>query len=112
MKYCFTAFTLSILLFACQQNQSNLPTAEEITAETQKFNAALDSIFDYEVSLSPVRQSYLGIKDRNAEWDVSNDSVSVFYNELAKNNLGRTRPSGTTYIQIVYKQQRRKYQKL
>jgi len=87
MKYCFTAFTLSILLFACQQNQSNLPTAEEITAETQKFNAALDSIFDYEVSLSPVRQSYLGIKDRNAEWDVSNDSVSVFYNELAKNNL-------------------------
>lgn len=87
MKYLYTALGLALLLFACKQNEIKEPSTEEIAAETQKFNAALDSIFDYEVSLSPVRQSYLGIKDRHDEWDISNDSVSVFFNELAKENV-------------------------
>lgn len=76
-----------IMLAACNRDAKSVITDEEIEAESKRFNAAMDSIFDYEVSLSPVRQSYLGIKDRNNEWDVSNDSVSTFYNELAKSNL-------------------------
>jgi uncharacterized protein (DUF885 family) len=76
-----------LLIFACTDEVKRVYSDEEIAVETERFNTALDSIFDYEVSLSPVRQSYLGIKDRNNEWDVSNDSVSLFYHELNKAQL-------------------------
>jgi uncharacterized protein (DUF885 family) len=87
MRKTYLIAAAALMLFACAEKGPKTYTEEEIAAETLRFNTALDSIFDYEVSLSPVRQSYLGIKDRNNEWDVSNDSVSLFYHELAKIQL-------------------------
>lgn len=72
-----------VLLFACKNK--NKPA--DITTESKKFNATLDSIYDVYVAMSPVSQTYLGIKDRQFEWDISNDSMDAVYHEMTKNDI-------------------------
>lgn len=78
-------FLFVISLFACQEttNQSILSTEEY----SEHFNATLDSIYHYEISLSPVSQTYEGLKTNNDKWDVNNDSTEQFYYELMKSQL-------------------------
>ena len=72
-----------LLLTACQP-PADEPTVEEHTAD---FNAAMDSIFDWNVSQSPVRQTYMGIKDRQDEWGPYNDSMRRVWHERTKEQL-------------------------
>lgn len=83
-----TGLLLIALLFACKSAPVNTEaSADEIAANTKRFNTAMDSIYNYHLSLSPVSQTYEGLKTNNDKWDVSNDSTDLFYNELAKGEL-------------------------
>lgn len=86
MRIPFFIGLILIVLSSCSE-QSNRSGDIDVEAKSASFNEVMDSIFDYEVSLSPVRQAYLGIKDRYDEWDVSNDSTDLFFHELEKEHL-------------------------
>jgi uncharacterized protein (DUF885 family) len=76
------------LLFACKWEPKNIEiSADEISVYTKSFNTAMDSMYDYHLSLSPVAQTYEGLKTNNDKWDVRNDSTELFYYEMAKGEL-------------------------
>ena len=81
------ALLLASGLFVGCSEQTTSSGDIDVAEHSAHFNQAMDSIYDFEVSLSPVRQAYLGIKDRYDEWDVSNDSTELFFHELAKKHL-------------------------
>lgn len=82
----FSAFFL--LVFAsCQNATEKIMTEEEIKTYSEKFNTTLDSIYEVYVQMSPVRQTYLGIKDRQDEWGVSNDSMTQVYYDMTVNDI-------------------------
>lgn len=60
---------------------------DEISEYTDVFNSALDSLYNYDISLSPVSQTYEGLKENNHLWDVRNDSTELFYYEVSKAQL-------------------------
>jgi uncharacterized protein (DUF885 family) len=87
MKSLFGIFLLC-LFFACKTTPENhVFTEDEIAINTKSFNTDMDSIYDYDLMLSPVAQTYEGLKSNNDKWDVSNDSTELFYYELAKGQL-------------------------
>ena len=43
-------------------------TEEAVTAESVRLNAWFEQKFDEAVARDPMRQTYLGIKDRYSEW--------------------------------------------
>lgn len=86
VKYLFV-LSLSFVVFLSCSEQNTKSVDIDVAEESNYFNQVMDSIFDYEVSLSPVRQAYLGIKDQYDEWDVSNDSTDLFFHELEKEHL-------------------------
>ena len=80
---------LSLLLASCggEIHKTHDITVEQIEANSDGFNLALDSMYDYNLSLSPTSQAYQGIKDNYGDWGISNDSTSEFYHELTKIQL-------------------------
>ena len=80
-------FLVLIILTACQNETKRTLTEEEIANNTLQFNNALDSMYHYHISLSPVSQTYEGLKTNNDQWGVSNDSVSLFNHEMNKGEL-------------------------
>ena len=74
---------LVLVLTSCTSNSSKT----DLATESVKFNAALDSIYDVYVKMSPVKQTYLGIKDRQDEWGISNDSMSQVYYDMTINDV-------------------------
>ncbi|MFT5620933.1 MAG: hypothetical protein ACI9QR_001266, partial [Flavobacteriaceae bacterium] len=67
----------------------------------------LDSIYDYQISLSPVSQTYEGLKENNDLWDVNNDSVELFYYNMSKKQLSFLKSFDTqlldTQAQLTYR---------
>lgn len=81
-------FLVLTVLIACKSNSTeNKLNPEEVKVATQNFNEALDSMYHFHVSLSPVKQTYEGLKTNNDKWGESNDSVSLYYNEINKGEL-------------------------
>lgn len=79
-----TLFTFLVLVFtSCTSNSSKT----DLATESVKFNTALDSIYDVYVKMSPVKQTYLGIKDRQDEWGISNDSMTQVYYDMMVNDV-------------------------
>ena len=79
---------ITILLFSCKQEVKNTPlSAEDVASNTLVFNSTLDSLYDYHISISPVAQTYEGLKTNNDKWDVNNDSTNLFYYEMDKKEL-------------------------
>lgn len=79
---------LMLVLFACKTATKDVTyTPEEIKENTNIFNATLDSLYHYHVSLSPTSQTYEGLKTDNDKWDVENDSTELFYHQLDKKEL-------------------------
>lgn len=76
------------MLFACKNTSEKKELSEkDIYANTVHFNTAMDSLYDYHLSLSPVSQTYEGMKTNNDKWDVRNDSTELFYYQMAKGEL-------------------------
>lgn len=75
------------LFFSCSQNEEQSFSEEQIIKESIKFNTTLDSIYEVYVEMSPIKQSYLGIKDRHSEWGVYNDSMKEVYHKMAINDI-------------------------
>lgn len=87
MKHLFY-LTIIVLLFACKNQPPAISfTEEEIANNTLTFNGALDSMYNYHLMLSPVSQTYEGLKTNNDKWDVNNDSTDLFYHEMHKKEL-------------------------
>lgn len=82
-------FLLILFLFsACKSNSDSVESTEvDVEGYTLTFNTALDSLYNYGISISPVSQTYEGLKTNNHLWDVSNDSTELFYYELSKGQL-------------------------
>lgn len=82
-------FLLILFLFsACKSNSDSVESTEvDVEGYTLTFNNALDSLYNYGISISPVSQTYEGLKTNNHLWDVSNDSTELFYYELSKGQL-------------------------
>ncbi len=104
----FTPLLLLVALFACKTTPSSEgPSLEEISEHTLAFNTALDSIYDYQISLSPVSQTYEGLKENNDLWDVNNDSVELFYYNMSKKQLSFLKSFDTqlldTQAQLTYR---------
>jgi uncharacterized protein (DUF885 family) len=79
---------LLLMLFACKNTSEKKELSEkDIYANTVHFNTAMDSLYDYHLSLSPVSQTYEGMKTNNDKWDVRNDSTELFYYQMAKGEL-------------------------
>ncbi|MFT5072273.1 MAG: hypothetical protein ACI8V8_002247, partial [Chitinophagales bacterium] len=103
-----TPLLLLVALFACKTTPSSQgPSVEEISEHTLAFNTALDSIYDYQISLSPVSQTYEGLKENNDLWDVNNDSVELFYYNMSKKQLSFLKSFDTqlldTQAQLTYR---------
>lgn len=84
-----TIFLLPIFFFISCNNgrtKSGIPP-EEILANTERFNATMDEIYNKHLSYSPVAQTYEGLKTNNDKWDVSNDSTDLFFHEVDKAEL-------------------------
>lgn len=77
----FSIFLL--ILVSCDMKSKSELSEETIKIESLKFNTALDSIYDVYVSMSPVSQAYLGIKDNYDQWGLYNDSISEMYHNMA-----------------------------
>ncbi len=77
----FSIFLL--ILVSCDMKSKSEISEETIKIESLKFNTALDSIYDIYVSMSPVSQAYLGIKDNYDQWGLYNDSISEMYHNMA-----------------------------
>jgi len=76
-----------LFIYACTSNSSKLSPEEKIVAESARFNNTLDSIYDVYVQMSPVKQTYLGIKDRQDEWGISSDSMTEVYYNMKVNDV-------------------------
>jgi uncharacterized protein (DUF885 family) len=103
-----TPLLLLVAFFACKTTPSSQgPSVEEISEHTLAFNTALDSIYDYQISLSPVSQTYEGLKENNDLWDVNNDSVELFYYNMSKKQLSFLKSFDTqlldTQAQLTYR---------
>ena len=88
MNKIYSILALAFLaLFACEDAKETSMTAEEIKTYSTKFNTAPDSIYEVYVQMSPVRQTYLGIKDRQDEWGISNDSMTQVYYDMTVGDI-------------------------
>lgn len=72
-----------MILVSCETETKPVISEESIKAESLKFNTTLDSIYDVYISMSPVSQAYLGIKNNYDEWGPYNDSISEMYHNMA-----------------------------
>lgn len=82
----FSAFFL-LIFTSCENSTEKIMTEAEIKTYSEKFNNTLDSIYEVYVEMSPVRQTYLGIKDRQDEWGISNDSMTQVYYDMTVNDI-------------------------
>ncbi|MCB0510482.1 MAG: DUF885 domain-containing protein [Bacteroidetes bacterium] len=79
---------LLLFFYSCKNSnsKSGIPE-EEILANTERFNAAMDEIYNKHLSYSPVAQTYEGLKTNNDKWDINNDSTELFFHEMDKAEL-------------------------
>lgn len=77
-----------VFFFSCNNGNSKLGIPEEeILANTERFNATMDEIYNKRLSYSPEAQTYEGLKTNNDKWDLSNDSTDLFFHEVDKAEL-------------------------
>ena len=79
-----SAFALALIAFsaACAAPahlDASAPayTEEAITAESVRLNAWFEQKFDAAVARDPMRQTYLGIKDRYGEWSDPSEALEL-----------------------------------
>jgi len=84
-KWSLAIFIFSII--ACNTKNKSEEKQQISKDETNVFNVALDSIYNYHISLSPISQTYEGLKTNNDKWNVNNDSVDLFNYNLSKKEL-------------------------
>ncbi len=70
-----------------------VPTAEDIAAETARINDWFDQKFAETVSRSPIRQTYLGIKDNYGEWDDVSDANALKELEIQRADIAEMEAS-------------------
>ncbi len=78
-----TRSVLALALLATSAACAGLPprvqtpasySAGEVAAETERLNAWLEATFDAALARDPMRQTYLGIKDRYGEWSDASEA--------------------------------------
>lgn len=84
----FIPIFIAMSLVACNSNTSvETSNSINVTDYTLAFNEAMDSLYNYNISLSPVSQTYEGLKENNHLWDENNDSVDLFNYKLHQEQL-------------------------
>ncbi|MFN7180061.1 DUF885 domain-containing protein [Hyphomonas sp.] len=68
-------------------------TAEPAQTESERLNAWFEQIFDESVARSPMRQTFLGIKDRYGEWDDASDAFEIAELEIQRANVAEMKAS-------------------
>ena len=90
-----SAFALALLgsAAACVAPAAHSPAGASLTAaetaqtESERLNAWFEQKFDETVSRSPMRQTFLGIKDRYGEWGDASDAFDVQELEIERANI-------------------------
>lgn len=90
-----SAFALALLgsAAACAAPALHAPAdasftaAEAVQSESERLNAWFEQKFDEAVARSPMRQTFLGIKDRYGEWDDASDAAEVRELEFERANI-------------------------
>lgn len=96
-----SAFALALLgtVAACAapalHTKSDLaaPAAEPAETESERLNAWFEQKFDETVARSPMRQTFLGIKDRYGEWDDASDAFALEDLEIERANIAEMKAS-------------------
>jgi len=68
-------------------------SAEEVAAETERLNAWFEATFDAALARDPVRQTYLGIKDRYGEWSDASEAFERQELDLQRESVAQMRSS-------------------
>lgn len=76
---------LALTLVACDKTKTY--TAEEIVAESKKANEFFEDAFQRQIALSPIYQSYLGMKENQDKWDDISEEGRKKHYELDKTLL-------------------------
>ena len=68
-------------------------SAEVVAAESERLNAWFEQKFDEAVARDPMRQTYLGIKDRYGEWTDASDAFRQAELDIERRNLAEMKAS-------------------
>jgi uncharacterized protein (DUF885 family) len=97
-----TRSVLALALLATSAACAGLPpraqapdaySAEEVAAETGRLNAWFEATFDAALARDPVRQTYLGIKDRYGEWSDASEAFQRQELDLQRASVAQMRSS-------------------
>ncbi len=98
-----SAFALALLGTAAACGTSPQPepsapasltaSAEAVQAESVRLNAWFEQKFDESVARDPMRQTYLGIKDRYGEWSDPSDAFEIAELEIQRANVAEMKAS-------------------
>ena len=68
-------------------------SAEDVSAESERLNAWFEATFDAAVARDPMRQTYLGIKDRYGEWSDASEAFELQELELQRASVAEMKSS-------------------
>ncbi len=68
-------------------------SAEDVSAESERLNAWFEAAFDAAVARDPMRQTYLGIKDRYGEWSDASEAFELQELELQRASVAEMKSS-------------------
>ena len=68
-------------------------SAEDVSAESERLNAWFEATFDATVARDPMRQTYLGIKDRYGEWSDASEAFELQELELQRASIAEMKAS-------------------
>jgi uncharacterized protein (DUF885 family) len=68
-------------------------SAQDVSAESERLNAWFEATFDAAVDRDPMRQTYLGIKDRYSEWSDASEAFELQELELQRASVAEMKSS-------------------
>lgn len=89
-SYSAVAIAITLGLGGCSpapHNNAGSKVVAQVSAESQRLNTFFAEVFAADVADSPLRQSYLGIKDDYDKWDDISDAATQTYIEKLQQRL-------------------------
>jgi uncharacterized protein (DUF885 family) len=89
-SYSAVAMAITLGLGGCSpapHNNAGSEVVAQVSAESQRLNTFFAEVFAADVADSPLRQSYLGIKDDYDKWDDISDAATQTYIEKLQQRL-------------------------
>jgi uncharacterized protein (DUF885 family) len=89
-SYSAVAMAITLGLGGCSpapHNNAGSKVVAQVSAESQRLNTFFAEVFAADVADSPLRQSYLGIKDDYDKWDDISDAATQTYIEKLQQRL-------------------------